>query len=73
MCKIWGLKTIGAGYDHLVNNGVNLRNSRTLDYWREVLGCKNRFDVTDKYAGTVKIKWDTHVFGHVMEIMILPR
>lgn len=60
MSKRWNLKSCAEGFSHIVVNDVNPMDfgSSGQTYWREVLGCQESFDATDKYCETVRLRWD---------------
>lgn len=60
MSKRWNLKNYGVGCSHIVVNDVKpgAFGPSGDSYWREVLGCQESFDATDRYCGTVRLDWN---------------
>lgn len=58
MTKEWRLKKIVEGATYLVVNDADIKNFgyQTL-YWKEVLGCQEEFEASDKMVETRTIKW----------------
>lgn len=71
MSKRWNLNNYGEGCSHIVVNDVKPTGFGPSgeSYWREVLGCQESFDATDRYRRGYNGGY--LVFGHVIGIRIL--
>jgi len=59
MSKRWNLNNYGEGCSHIVVNDVKPTGFGPSgeSYWREVLGCQESFDATDRYCRTMRLQW----------------
>lgn len=60
MSKRWNMASYCADATHVVVNDVDARSFGVSgeSYWREVLGCQEEFDASDRYAKTERLLWN---------------